>query len=353
MAKKETAAEGLVQLKNDLKQGSPASLYIFHGEEQFLRSHYLTLLKKKVLDGPAEEFNYHRFTQENMDLEELARAVEALPMMAERTLIQVDDYDFSRQPEAARDAFASILEDIPPYCTLVLVYVTAQYKVDGRMKRLKAALDRGVEVEFCRQSQRELTNWIHRHFQTHGKSISDQLCEYLTFITGGTMTALGGEIEKIAAYSSGTEITRQDIDTVVEPVLDAQVFQMTNAISEGNYASALGILRTLLQMQEEPIPLLAAIGGQFRRLLWARTAMSAGQGEGCLSDMLRSATGRVPQEYAVRKTMSAARKVSDRFCERAVTLCMEADARLKSYSGDPERILELLLLELAQEASHD
>ncbi len=353
MAKKPAAAEGLTQLKNDLKLGSPASLYIFHGEEQFLRSHYLELLKKKVLDGPAEEFNYHRFTQENMDLEELARAVEALPMMAERTLIQVDDYDFNRQPESSREAFCAILEDIPPYCTLVLVYTTVEYKVDGRMTRLKNALGRGVEVEFGRQSQRELNNWIHRHFQTHGKSISDQLCEYLTFITGGTMTALGGEIEKIAAFSSGSEITRQDIDTVVEPVLDAQVFQMTNAITEGNYASALSILRTLLQMQEEPIPLLAAIGGQFRRLLWAKTAMSAGQGEGCLSDMLRSATGRAPQEYAVRKTMSAARKISDRFCEQAVTLCLEADARLKSYSGDPERVLELLLLELAQEASHD
>lgn len=353
MAKKDSAADGLVQLKNDLKLGSPAQLYIFHGEEQFLRSHYLTLLKKKVLDGPAEEFNYHRFTQENMDLEELARAVEALPMMAERTLIQVDDYDLSRLSEASREAFSAILEDIPPYCTLVLVYATVEYKVDGRMKRLKAALERGVEVEFRRQSQRELTNWIHRHFQTHGKSISDQLCEYLTFITGGTMTALGGEIEKIAAYASGTEITRQDIDTVVEPVLDAQVFQITDALSEGNYAAALEILRTLLQMQQEPIFLLAAIGGQFRRLLWAKTAMSAGQGEGCLSEMLQSATGRAPQPYALRKTMSAARKISDRFCETAVTLCLETDAKLKSYSVDSERTLELLLLQLAQEASHD
>ena len=350
MAKKPEGPDGLTQLKTDLKQDAPARLYLFHGEEQFLRSHYLSLLKKKILDGPAEEFNFHRFTPENMDLEELARAVEALPMMAERTLIQVDDYDLNRMSESSREALCAILEDIPDYCTLVMVFATVEYKFDGRYKRLKDALGRGLEVEFCRQSQRELTNWIHRHFQTHGKSISDGLCEYLTFITGGTMTALSGEIEKLAAYCSGAEITRQDIDTVVEPVLDAEVFHLTDAIFDGNYPAALEKLRTLLQMQQEPILLLAAIGSQFRRLLWARTAMGAGQGEGCLSDMLQSSTGRAPHSFVVRKTMSAARKVSDQFCERAMTLCVEADARLKGSGGDPRRTLELLLLQLVQEA---
>lgn len=349
MAKKNEKPDGLAQLKQDIKTGQFARVYLMHGEEHFLREHYLSMLKKKLLDGPAEEFNFHRFTQENMDFEALTRAVEALPMMAEYTVVQVDDCDLSRLPEASREALVDILSDVPDYCTLIFVFDTVPFQFDGRQKKLKEALETCTEVEFCRQSQRELTGWIRRHFQTHDKEIDDRDCEYLTFVTGGTMTALGSEITKLAAYASDRRITRADIDAVVEPVLDAEVFSITDAISEGDYGLALEKLRTLLKMQQEPILLLAAIGGQFRRMLWARRIMSAGQGEGALGEMLKSATGKTTHPFVLQKTMTAARRVPDGFCETAMKLCLETDLRLKSFSGDAQRELELLLLQLAQE----
>lgn len=352
MARKNSkdAADGLTVLKQDMKNGQFGRLYLFYGEEQYLREYYLQQMKKKLLDGPAADFNYHRFTQQTMDLQALSDAVEAMPMMAERSMIQIDDWDLSRLPEGSRDTLTGILSDIPDYCTIVFVFDTVAYKVDRRQKKLKEALDRGLSVEFARQSQRELTTWIRRHFLTLGKSIGDRQCEYLTFLTGGTMTALSAEIDKIAAYAAGDEITDQDIRAVVIPVLDAEVFDITDAIAAGEYEKALVKLRTLLQMQQEPIYLLGAIGSAIRRLLYARVCMAAGKSEGALSEMLKAATGRAPHPYVLQKTMTAARRVTDRFCERAAVLCMQTDAKLKSFSGDDQRTLELLLLELAQEA---
>ena len=350
MAKKQDKPDGLAQLKQDLKAGLPAGLYLFHGEEHFLREHYLSMLKKKLLDGPAEEFNYHRFTQENMDLDALARAVEALPMMAEHSLVQVDDYDLNRLSESDRETLVGILSDIPDYCTVVFVFDTVPFKYDSRHRRMKEVLERGTEVEFCRQNQRELNNWIRRHFQPFGKVIDDRECEYLTFVTGGTMTALSAEIGKIAAYTSGPVVTEQDINAVVIPVLDAEIFDLTDAIADGDYEKALIKLRTLLQMQEEPIPLLGAIGGAMRRLLYARICMASGKGEGALAELLKASTGRAPHSFVLQKTMTTARRVSDSFCAAAVRLCMEADEKLKSWSGSDQRTLELLLLQLAQEA---
>lgn len=350
MAKKNDQPSGLEQLKRDLKSGQFGRLYLFHGEEHYLRDHYLGMLREKLLDGPAEEFNFHRFTQENMDLQALADAVEAMPMMAERTLVQVDDYDLSRLSETARETLAGILSDIPDYCTVVFLFGTVALKYDARWKKLKEALERGLTVEFKRQSPKELNSWIRKHFLAYGKDISDQLSEYLTFLTGGTMSALGAEIDKIASYASGREITRQDMDAVVTPVLDAEIFDITDAIADGDYEKALVKLRTLIQMQEDPILLLAAIGSQMRRLLYARACMAAGKSESALGEMLKAATGRAPHPYVLQKTMTTARRVTDQFCDRAVTLCMEADLQLKSFSSDGQRVLELLLLTLAQEA---
>ena len=352
MAKKPVKKEGtsgLDTLKADLKSGQYGRLYLFHGEEHYLRDHYLQMLQNKLLDGPARDFNYHRFTQESLDLQGLADAVDALPMMAQNSFVQVEDWDLSKLSEDNRETLVTILSDIPDYCTVVFVFDTVEFKIDGRQKKLKEALDQGLTVEFCRQSPRELNTWIRRHFRSHGKEIGDKQCEYLTFVTGGTMTALSSEIGKIAAYASGTVITDQDINAVVIPVLDAEVFDLTDAIVEGDYEKALVKLRTLMQMQQEAIPLLAAIGGQIRRLLLAKVAMGAGKGEAGVAELMKASTGRAPHPYVLQKTITTARRVSEEFCAKAVTLCMEADVRLKGFSGDDQRTLELLLLQMAQE----
>ncbi len=354
MAKKTNGdQDNLSVLKQDLKSGQYGRLYLFHGEEHYLRDHYLQQLKDKLLDGPAADFNYHRFTQENMNLQALTDAVEAMPMMAEFSLVQVDDCDLGKLNESDRDTLTGILSDIPDYCVMVFVFDTVPCKVDGRFKRLAEAVNKGLKVEFRRQSQRELNVWIRRHFRSHGKDIGDRECEYLTFVTGGAMTALVGEIGKIAAFTSGAVVTEQDINAVVTPVLDAEVFDLTDAMAEGNYEKALIKLRALLQMQEEPIVLLAAMGSNLRRLLYAKRAMAAGKGESGLAELLKASMGRAPHSYVLQKTMNTARRVSDRFCKTAVTLCMETDQKLKSFSGDDQRTLELLLLQLAQEARRD
>ena len=350
MAKKEQSADtGLQQLKQELKNGQFARLYFFHGQEHFLRDHYLNKLKEQLLSGPAQEFNFHRFTQENMDMQTLADAVDALPMMAQYSMVQVDDCDLTKLIESDREKLIAILSDIPDYCSVVFVFDTVPFKYDGRIKALKQVIEQGFAVEFAPQSQRELNAWIRRHFRSHGKEIDDALCEHLTFLTGGTMTALDSEIEKIAAFASGDVITPQDVAAVVIPVLDAQIFDLTGAVMDGDYETALLKLRTLIQMQEEPIPILAAIGAQIRRLMYARVAMNAGKGESGVGELIKLSMGRAPHPYVLQKTMTTARRLSDDFLAKAAQLCLEADVKLKSYSGNDLRILELLLLSLAQE----
>ena len=58
------------------------------------------------------------------------------------------------------------------------------------------------------------------------------------------------------------------------------------------------------------------------------------------------------QDYPARKTMSAAARVSQEFCDKAVILCTETDYQMKTSYDDPERLLELLILRLAEEARH-
>lgn len=335
----------LRQFKADLKAGTLKNLYVLYGEEKYLRECYEKLLVKKLTDGPAGDFNYHRFTAATLSSEAVADAVEAMPMMAERTLVQIDDVDLFKLPESQRERMREILEDIPDYCCVALVYDTVEFKINGQMKKLAATLrERAQLIEFVRRSERELADWIARQLRKHGKTIQPRLCEYLIFLTDGMMSTLGGEVEKIAAYAGGQEIQKSDIDAVVTPALNAQTFDISNAIADGNYARALMKTQELLAMQESCIGILGAIGAQIRRLYYAKTVASCGKGQQTLMEL----TGM--KAYPANLTMAAAGKLSEQFCRTAVELCVQADEQMKMSYDEPERILELLLVRLAQEA---
>ena len=348
MAKNIDSAEGLRRLKEDLKQKAPRRAYIFHGEETFLLHHYLQRLKKLLIDELTESFNYNKLTKENFDLRSLADCVESLPMMAEHTFVWVDDVDIFKLNEDEREKLSDIFNDIPEYCTVVFSFETAPWKPDKRYKKLWDAISgNACIVEFARQEQRELIAWVSRHFSANGKQIDPNLCSYLIEITGGTMTALSGEISKICAFSGADHIMRSDIDAVTEPVLDAVVFQMTDLLGEGKYGAALVKLDQLLKMQQEPIAILGAVGNHFRRLGAARTLHDNGKGYGDLQRLCAM------PEYGAKKTMAAAKRFSAAFCAKAAELILETDRKMKTSADEPNRLLEVLLLELAREARND
>ena len=265
-------------------------------------------------------------------------------MVAQEAIFNVPDFIF-KLPDTERTKIGEILSDIPDYCTVVFTYETVQWKPDKRLKKLWEAVDsHATVVEFAKQGQRELIAWVSRHFLARGKRISNDLCAYLIDITGGTMTALAGEISKISSYSGADEIKKTDIDAVTEPVLDAVVFQMTDLLSAGRYDQALAKLQQLLKMQQEPLAILGAVGGHFRRISTARTLLDNGRN----SSELQKLCG-IP-DYPARKTMEAARRFRPEFCRKAAQLVLETDYRMKTSFDDSERLLELLILQLAQEA---
>ena len=347
MAKKQEGPDGLQELKNGIRNKQTERLYFFHGEETFLLHHYLDQLKKILLDELTESFNFHKLNNETFDLQSFTDCVENLPMMAESTFVWVDEIDIFKLAEGDREKLIDVISDIPDYCTVVFTYVTTPWKPDKRQKKLWEAVSKfGTEVEFAKQDQRALVPWITRHFASHKKRIAPELCLYLIDITGGTMTALAGEINKIAAYSGVDEIKRSDIDAVTEPVLDAVVFQMTDLLGQGEYGPALLKLRTLLKMQQEPIAILGAIGGHFRRLSTAKTLADCGKGP---TELMRLCG---MGDYQARKTMGAATRFHSEFYRKAAEMILETDSHMKTSYDEPERLLELLILRLAQEARH-
>ena len=334
--------EALIALKKSIKEGDLGQLYLFYGEEAYLRDYYLGEMKKRLLSGGLEEFNLHTFQGKEFTAQALAQAVDCLPMMSSRTLILVYDYDLMKAPEEQREKYIALFQDLPEYVCIVFVYDVIAYKADARTKLYQALKAKGSIVQFTQQEQSDLVAWIKRRFKAEGKSIDSAQAEYLIFLCGGLMTGLISEIAKIAAYTKGPVVTRGDIDAVASPVLDAVVFRMTDAMTAGDYNAAASILGELYQMGQSPIMILSVLGRQLRQLYTARLALEAGKNAAYVAEVwgMRNA-------YPAQKLMQGVRRYSAAWCRWAVESAAEADLAMKSSGRDPEEILVDLVLLLA------
>ena len=94
MATKTTkSVDSYREFAGSLKAGRIANFYIFHGDERYLLDHSLDELRSKLCPGGLEGFNYRRYEGKDLRIDELEDAINTLPVFAERTLVELQDFD--------------------------------------------------------------------------------------------------------------------------------------------------------------------------------------------------------------------------------------------------------------------
>ena len=354
MAKGKTGSnESYKELAESIKAGQVGNFYIFHGDEMYLLERSLDSIRSMLCPEGLGGFNYKRFEGKGILIDDIENAVNTLPVFAERTLVEIHDFDVfyasgkkrseegtqseDKAPPADKLRLIEILSDLPDYVCLIVVFDVAAYKPDGRLNSDKAILSKAQVVEFAVQEQSMLVRWIARHFRDAGKTISAGDAGYLILLTGGLMSSLLGEIGKVAAYATGGNITRADIDAVVTPVLDAVVYKMTDALVRREYGAAMRIMDELLRMREVPQMIISGISSKMRQFLAARVCIEDGLDIRALMDM-----GGVKHEFQAKLLMGSARRTTLAGCREAVLCCADTALAINSAPEPESRLTELI-----------
>ena len=324
-----------------LKEMPPQRLYVLYGPEDYLRDYYLDMLKKKCLLDEEDSFSYRRINEESPSAETIREAVDAVPFLSERTLVELHGIDINRLKDT--DKFIEVFSDIPDYCTLVMI-LDSEYEPDKRLKLIKFLQKKAAMLCFAEQDEGKLLNWIRKRFEAYGKSIELEAARRLIFLCGNLMNKLIPEIDKIAAFVKTDRVSLKDVNEIAVPVPDAVVFQMTEFIAEKRFNTAFDILHDLIAEGQEPIMILAMLGAQIRNLYAARLALNYRLGAGFLLE-----NSSIKYEMQARQTMRAAEKFSEIQLRRAAAECARADYRMKSSGEESESILVDLLVRIAAE----
>jgi DNA polymerase III subunit delta len=338
MAQKKIDNSAYEALKLAIKNKQLGKLYVFHGEERYLLENALLQIRKLLVDGDFADFNYKKFTGSGITVDALAAACDMLPVFAERTFLEVNDFDIFKANDEAKQKLIALISDLPDYVCLIFVYDVVEYAPDGRQKLAALFKSTANIVEFNVQEQSQLIKWIKKHFLEIGKKIDTPTAEYLAFITGGLMTSLNLEINKVGSSTNEETITREHIDAVVTPVLDAVIYELTDYIVSGDFNNAAHVLQDLLSMREVPHKLMYSIAMKLRQLMAARLCIESGLGEKKLMELCA-----IRFDFQARNLLTSARKATLDECRRAVIYSTQAAYRMNSGSDPEDQLIELLI----------
>jgi len=328
-------------LKKQLKEKAFSRVYLLFGEEPWLVRHYASRIAKEAVVA-LEEFNLQKFDEE-ASVDQIAEAVEALPMMSERKCVLVRNYN--AEANASQTAkMTELLADPPESC--VLVFACTQeipWKKSAKWRAFQKAVSAvGNAVEFPVRDHAALNRFLTSFAQERGCTVPADVCRYLLELCGTQMTVLENEMEKACAFAGSGEVTRAHCDAVCVSTQEAVAFRMANALTAGEYDTAYHLLDLLLYQREEPVALLAAISSAYVDLYRARAAMDSGRSVLELS---------VPFEYGkmdfkLKNAECVCRRMELSQLRRCLDALYQADRELKSSRTDNRVILEKTMAKL-------
>ena len=145
------------------------------------------------------------------------------------------------------------------------------------------------------------------------------------------------EVDKLDCYAIGREITKEDIDKLIQNKSEDDIFDLVEYISIRRVEKAIDLLDELLFKADQHMLIISSIGNHFKRLYEIKVYL----GRGKRLDFFMSKY-RLPQ-FVCEKLMNQASKFSIKQLSELIKVCVNTETKLKSSTTDKHMEMELML----------
>jgi DNA polymerase III subunit delta len=214
-------------------------------------------------------------------------------------------------------------------------------KLGAREKLLAAVKKIGEVHDFKQPTGIALVKWAIGHAKKLGLELPEDVAGELMVRCSDDKVRAIGEIEKLALYAEGTA-TLEDLDALVRPDLQSNIFRFVDVLGAGDWGEALGSLESLLATGETPLRIVYMVRRQFRLLARARSLFEEGKPRAEVASVLK-----VPP-FVAKKLEVQAQRMDEGNLERALSLMLDLEGGLKGGSDlEDELQVELAVLKLS------
>lgn len=299
---------------------------VLTGENAYLLSQKLSQIKDDFVKSYGD-FGIEQYDAGDTSLGRLVEAVSSMPFLSEKRMVIV--HSLSTNKEIIND-IEHFLDSVSGSTELVIV----ESKFDKRLTLYKALKKRTEMFEFSELDERALAKWAVEYVSSIKGSIKPNDVEFLIARVGINQVGLKNELDKLVSFD--TNITRDSIEMLTEPLLRSSVFDLLDAAFAGNRQKTLSLYDDQRRQQVEPQAIMGMIAWQVHILAVVKLNEKDG------ADTIAKSAKLNP--FVVRKAMNLTRNLSEQQVKDLVARTLELDVRLKSEQIDADDAVQHFLL---------
>jgi len=283
-------------------------------------------LNLNCLDGG--ELNFQDFKQE----------IETTSMFDEKKLIILKDIFPNKN---FKEEFLKEKEKFLKSDNVILFYEKGEVaENDPLFKFLKK---NSKSQEFEPLGGDKLKIWVKKEFKNYDAKISEKALDKLIEFVGSNLWQMTNEIKKLVNYKSkfrNIEISSEDVELLVKPKIETDIFKTIDAISEKKKSLALSLIHKHLEKGDAPLYLLAMINFQFRNLLEIRDLIE----KNVPYYYIFKKSNLHP--YIIKKSYQQSHKFTLQQLKKIYQKIFQVDWAIKTGKIEPETALDLLIAEI-------
>ena len=279
--------------------------------------------------------NLSYFEGENLNFQEFRDEIQSVPMFAEKKLFVLknvfSNIDF-------KENFLKEFKKFLDSKNIILFYEEKEVnEKDSFFKNLKQY---AKSQEFQLLDGQKLRNWAKAELKNYGADIENEALEKLIDFVGNNLWQLSNEIKKLANYKNKKKIEKEDIELLVKPKIESDIFKTIDAIAVKNKKQALELIKKHLEKGDSPLYLLSMINFQFRNLLQVRDLIERQKSFYVFSKKTQL------HPYVIKKSYSQAQKFKISELKKIYQKIFEVDLNIKTGKVEPETALDFLIAEI-------
>ena len=258
-----------------MKSDGISGVYIFSGEEDYLKRYYLGELRGKAVgDDTFSAFNYAVYDGEDIDFATVRDDILSPPMFEPYKMIEWRYPDFDGMKESELAELEKLCDLVAETDYAILAFLVSDGAIDlGTVKKpskFKRRFDEKIRIlNFDKCTDAQLLSWLKRHFDAEGVEVTREVLDALVFRAGHSMTVLNNEVTKLCMLAGARgqrAITKEDVQTAASSTPECDTFALSNAILDRNKRGAFLALEEMKSRRLDPIMILGMMAKTYSDL---------------------------------------------------------------------------------------
>lgn len=330
------------QLKAHIKGGDFLPVYLFCGNESYLKKLYSDTLVDKAVSKDFLDFNFQSFDGKGLDFQQVIDAAIMMPLMSDRRAVLVRDAKLESMNEADFSLLKDYLENPSESTVLIFLQTADDFSLAKAKKIADIIRKQGAVCQLNKRSGNDLIKPLISSASKQGCVLTPDGAHYLVSVVGDDFNVLINELSKVCHYAAGGEITKSHIDEVAVKTDEAKIYDLTKFLLQKNFDKAYEVLNILLRQKTQPEYILGIIVGAYVDMYRAKVSLACGKGAEELSDAF--AYGK--RAFALKNGARDASRIDLDTLRKCIDVLTEADLKLKSGRDNPSVVLEQLMVRL-------